>query len=139
VNSQFTANQVQKVGGVTAIEYSETFGQTDRAVMAAKRVVGDRVKGPARNAANVVATSNRANSAHYLARRAPGERQEQNSFRRDATLEKDFDSGRQCGRLSGSRSRDDSKRPVPKCGRRTLPFIELSLRREHVIDANQGV
>jgi len=87
----------------------------------------------------LVGTSKCANTAHYLARRAAGEGQEQNSFRRDAALEEDFDPGRERGRLPSSRSRDDSEGPVPKGGGFSLSRVEFSLRSEHMFDSIVGV
>ena len=97
------------------------------------------MKGPARDPASFIGATKCANTAYYLTRRAAGEGQEQNSLRRDAALEKDFDSGRERGRLPSSRSRDDSKGPVPKVSGLTLSFVEFSLRSEHVFDFIVGV
>ena len=79
-----------QVGGVAAVQYTETFGQSNGGVVAAKRVMGNGVKGPARDSATMVGAPQCANTAHYLARRAAGEGQEQDSLRRDAALEKEI-------------------------------------------------
>jgi hypothetical protein len=80
-----------------------------------------------------------AHTAHYLARGATGEGEEQYSLRCDAALEKNADSGRQRRRLAGSGSRDDAERSVSKIGGLTLTFIEFLSGGEHIRDAIFGV
>src|SRR5271167_1113669 len=104
-------------------------------MVAAKRVVGDRVKGPARDSASVIGTAQRANTAYYLACGTAGEGEEQYSLGRHAALEKNIDSGGQRRGLTGTRSGDDSKRPIPKSGRFALPRVEFRVRVEHVFDS----
>ena len=94
-------------------------------------MMGDGVEGPARDPASSVSPSKRADTTYDLARRAAGERQEQDSLWSDAALEKDVDPGGERGRLPGSGSRDHSQRPVAKRGGLTLPVVEFSFRSEH--------
>jgi hypothetical protein len=94
-------------------------------------MMGDGVEGPARDPASSVSPSKRADTTYDLARRAAGERQEQDSLWCDAALEKDVDPGGERGRLPGSGSRDHSQRPVAKRGGLTLPVVEFSFRSEH--------
>ena len=97
------------------------------------------MKSPARDPASSVGASKCANTAYYLARRATGEGQEQNSLRRDAALEKNIDSGRKRRGLPSSRSRDDPQGPVPKGGGLTLSRVEFSMRSQHMFDFIYGV
>ena len=50
----FAANQVHQVGGVAAVQHTESFGQAKGSVVTAKRGVGDRMKGPAGDPASLV-------------------------------------------------------------------------------------
>jgi hypothetical protein len=101
--------------------------------------VGDRVKGSARDPATAVNASQCANTTYDLACRASSEGQQQDPLRCHAAFEKKFDSGgKGCG-LAGAGPRDDSERPVSKCGGLSLLVVELSRRSEHPLDVTFGV
>ena len=96
--------------------------------------MGDGVEGPARDPASSVGTSQCADTTDDLARRASGERQEQDSLWCDASIEQDVDPSGKRGRLPGAGSRDDSQGPVPKRGGLALPVVEFSFRSEHLFE-----
>ena len=77
-----------------------------------KCVVGNRVKGTARNAMNMSVGTNCVDPIENFAGRTPGEGEQQNTFGIDARVEQVLDSGGQgCG-LAGARSRDHAQRLV---------------------------
>ena len=107
-------------------------------MVTAKRAVRDRVKRSAQDPSRLLGTADGAHAIHDFARRAPGERQEQDSFGRDAPFKEDLDpSGERC-RLAGTGSGHDPQRTVTERRRFTLSCVEISLQGEHTFDSISG-